>query len=239
MIPLRDDNPSSRTPYVTYTILGLNIAAFLFELTLGGESEMNNFFRQFGVVPVAYTSPEGSLATRAIPLFTSMFLHGGWMHIIGNMLYLWVFADNVEDRLGHVRFAIFYLASGLAATMTHILFNSSSAVPCVGASGAIGGVLGAYVITYPRAKVLTLIPLFYILLFREIPAVFFLGFWFVMQVFSGMGALGGSYASGVAYWAHIGGFAAGVGLMLALAPKRGQGPRITRFGGSHYDRGGR
>lgn len=229
MIPLRDNIPSSRRPYVTYVILGLNIAVFAFELSLG--NRLQAFINDFGVVPAAYSGGEGGWPERVFPLFTSMFMHGGWAHIFFNMLYLWIFADNVEDRLGHFRFAVFYILSGLGAILAHILLNPSSSAPCVGASGAIGGVLGAYMITYPRARVLVLIFLFYFIHIVELPALALIFIWFLTQVFSGLGTLGANFASGVAYWAHIGGFIVGLSLMLVLAPRRkrkGTGEEYTR-----------
>ena len=220
MIPLMDRNPSSRTPYVTYTLLGLNIAVFLFELTLDKEG-LEGLFDRFGVIPVLYTQGgQTNLFQLLIPLFTSMFLHAGWVHLGFNMLYLWIFADNVEDRLGHVRFVIFYLLSGLGAMVAQIALSRLSAVPCIGASGAIGGVLGAYMITYPNAKVLTLLPIFYFITLIEVPALVVLGFWFVGQFFSGVGSLNPEGGAGIAYWAHVGGFATGIALMFVLAPGR-------------------
>lgn len=226
MIPLRDNVPSSRRPYVTYGILGLNVAVFLYQLSLG--KDLGSFIDAYSVVPAAYTGGmEKGFLERLVPLFTSMFMHGGWGHIFSNMLFLWIFADNVEDRLGHVRFIFFYLLSGLAATLAHVAVNASSTSHCIGASGAIGGVLGAYMITYPRARVLVLIFFFYFIHFIEVPALFMLLLWFVIQLFSGVGSLGVDYATGVAYWAHIGGFLAGIALMLLMAPKRkGGAPRV-------------
>ena len=218
MIPLRDSIRSQRIPYVTYAILGLNMAAFLAELTVGREAA--SVFEKFMVVPAAYSDGKTSLLWLLIPLVTSMFLHAGWFHLIGNMLFLWVFADNVEDRLGHLRFAVFYFACGLGAVLVQMLTDPSSGAHYLGASGAIGGDLGAYMITFPHARVLTLIP-FYFLYFLEIPALIVLGFWFVTQLFNGVGALNPQLAGGIAYWAHVGGFLCGIALMLILAPRRG------------------
>ncbi|MBH22922.1 MAG: rhomboid family intramembrane serine protease [Myxococcales bacterium] len=216
MIPLYDDNPTRTVPWVTYTLIVLNAVVFLYELILGDAGQAA-LFREWGVRPIEYwqlSSVREPIVTGVVlPLFTSMFLHGGFMHIISNMLFLWVFGDNVEDRFGHGKYLLLYLGFGLAATATHILFSPDSAIPTVGASGAISGVLGAYLVFYPRARVHTLIPIFFIMLMREIPAVLFLGIWFGLQVFSGLGSLV-SNVGGVAWWAHIGGFVAGAALAL-------------------------
>ncbi len=217
MIPLRDVNPSRTIPVVNYSLIALNAAVFFFELSLGGRG-VNGLVASFGLVPARLTD---ALAVRDIglvtilPAFTSMFLHGGWMHIIGNMLFLWVFGDNVEDRFGHLRYGIFYIISGLSAAFLQVWMNPDSTVPMIGASGAIAGVLGAYVVMFPRAKVVTLIPIIFFFPIVEIPAFLFLGIWFLMQMISGYFSLGlGGDAGGVAWWAHIGGFGAG----LVLSP---------------------
>jgi membrane associated rhomboid family serine protease len=177
------------------------------------------FFYLFGVVPSFYLDPDywqsTGLLGGVLPLFASMFLHGGWLHFFGNMLYLWVFGDNVEDRVGHVRFLVFYFVCGLAAAFFHIFTNPSSNVPTVGASGAIAGILGAYLVLFPGARVLTLVPIFFFFQLVELPALIFLGFWFVMQFFSGAMSLAASdqQVGGTAWWAHIGGFVAGIGLI--------------------------
>jgi membrane associated rhomboid family serine protease len=222
MIPLRDTNPARTRPVVTFLLVAVNLVVFLYEVSLGKRAEI--FFRQFGVVPVDIVD---SLATGRFsdlrPLVTSMFLHAGWLHLIGNMLFLWVFGDNVEDRLGHLRFLVFYLASGLVATAAHVGFNAGSTVVTIGASGAVAGVLGGYAFLFPGARVLALVPLGFFIQTMELPARLFLGFWFVIQFFSGATALavaGGRSAGGVAWWAHIGGFA--FGLLVALVFYRRQ-----------------
>lgn len=218
MFPLRDNIRSRRTPYVTYTILSLNVTIFAVQFLLrrdGGE-----LFYRFMVVPAAYTAEDPNIPWLVIPLFTSMFMHAGWMHLGGNMLYLWIFADNVEDRLGHVRFAIFYLLCGLGAIFIQMITDPSSELPYLGASGAIGGVLGAYMITYPRARVLTVLFLVYFIHFVEVPAVIVLGFWILVQFFNGIGSLNPDITGGIAWWAHVGGFMSGIALMLVMAPRR-------------------
>ena len=229
MIPLRDDTPRFTTPFVTYFLLALNIAVFLFELALD-ETGRTAFFYQFGIVPVHVT---GALSSAAIgsaffPLLTSMFLHAGWLHLIANMWVLWIFGDNIEDYFGHFRFLLFYVGAGLAAGLVHIAFNLGSTVPSVGASGAIAGVMGAYFLLYPNARVLTLVP-FFVVFFTWLPAWLVLGYWFVVQFLSGTaGQLSTSTRAtgGVAFWAHVGGFAAGA-LFVKLFPT--QRPRF-RYG---------
>lgn len=220
MIPLRDSNPTYRFPFVNYAIIGVNILAFLFELSLGPELE--RFVYHFGVVPRRLVGMVQYYDFGILPiasLFTSMFLHGGFMHLLGNMWFLHVFGDNVEDRLGPLRYVVFYLLTGLAAALTQVVINPSSQIPMVGASGAIAGVMGAYVFLYPHAKVLTLIPIFFFFQMIVLPSYIFLGFWFLMQMLSGMMSLGiGSDAGGVAWWAHIGGFACGA-ILLPLLKK--------------------
>ncbi len=201
MIPLRDVIPSRTTPFLTVTIIALNAVAFFYELSLSPR-ELTLFLQQFGVVPAFFTP---------VTLLTSMFLHGGWMHVIGNMLYLWIFGDNVEDRMGHVRFLIFYVLCGSIAALGQSWMDPTSRVPMIGASGAIAGVMGAYLVLYPRSRVLTLIPLIIFWEVVEIPAVFLLGFWFFMQLFSA-GAIATTAqagSGGVAFMAHVAGFLAG------------------------------
>lgn len=215
MVPLRDDNPVQITPYVTYTLILLNVLVFLYQLTLP-LPELEQFFRTWAVVPAQLTASfQGELPpTEWITLFTSQFLHGGFLHIAGNMLYLWIFGNNVEDSLGHTRFLIFYLACGALAALTQWFFSAYSNIPSLGASGAIAGVMGAYILRFPRATILTLIPIFFFLTTIRIPAVYFLGFWFVQQAFYGLASLGtsaniGMESGGIAYWAHAGGFVFG------------------------------
>lgn len=203
MIPLRDVIPSRTTPFVTITIIVLNALAWIYELTLSGPA-LEDFLRGWGVVP-------GDLSR--VTYVSSMFLHGGWMHIVGNMWYLWIFGDNVEDRMGHGRFIAFYLLCGIGAAVGHVMVQPSSLVPTIGASGAIAGVMGAYFVLYPHSRVLTLIPLIIIWDIVELPAIFLLGFWFILQLFSaGANALAStsSTSGGIAFVAHVAGFALGV-----------------------------
>jgi len=220
VIPLRDINPRRTFPLVTVSLIAINVAFFLYELSLG--RELQGFFLRSAFIPAAYFEPGGALADGRSVLL-SMFLHGGWAHLIGNMLYLWIFGDNVEDRLGHARFMLFYLGCGWAATLAHGYSDPGSTIPSIGASGAIAGVLGAYLVMFPRARVLTLIPLGFFIRLTELPALVVLGFWFVLQLFSGTASLAapGSHG-GVAWWAHIGGFVAGllVGIVLKILPRR-------------------
>jgi membrane associated rhomboid family serine protease len=209
MIPLRDVIPSRTIPFFTITFIVLNAVAFLFELSLP-ENALERVIFRYGVVPARLDPPT---------IVTSMFLHAGPMHFLGNMLYLWIFGDNVEDRLGHARFVVFYLLCGAAASLAHVWINPDSAIPTIGASGAIAGVMGAYFILYPHSRVLALVPLFIIWEIVEVPAIFFLGIWFLMQFFSGVGSLvasTGVETGGVAFWAHIAGFVAGVAAVLVL-----------------------
>jgi membrane associated rhomboid family serine protease len=199
-----------------------NALAFFYELSLGPSLEP--FLRNAGIVPAAvFAWPQSDLPLIAVilPFFTSMFLHGGWLHLIGNMWYLWIFGDNVEDRLGHFTFLIFYLLCGLGAGVVHTVLNYYSLVPSIGASGAIAGVLGAYVVSYPFARVLTLVPIFIFIQVIEIPALIVLGFWFVMQFLSGTASLASANAEagGVAWWAHVGGFVIGM-ILVKMFPRK-------------------
>ena len=220
MIPLRDDNPSSSRPIVTWLIIATDVLIFIYMLTLGSEAALNRFILAFAAIPGEITGRIGSAPVSEYPtLITSMFLHGGWLHLIGNMLYLWIFGDNVEDLMGHGGFLVFYLVTGLAAVWTHILLNPGSRVPLIGASGAIAGVLGAYLVLFPRARILSLVPFGIFSRLVAVPAIFFLPFWFILQLFSGLGSLRGEGA-GVAFWAHVGGFVAGVILVRLFARRR-------------------
>jgi membrane associated rhomboid family serine protease len=213
MLPLRDKNPTHRIPIVNTSIIAINISVFFYELSLG--EQLQQFFQQFGLVPVSFVFGISQFTlSSALPLFTSIFLHGGWMHLAGNMLYLWIFGDNVEDKLGHVRYGCFYLLCGIGASLVHVAIDTSSTIPTVGASGAISGILGAYLLMFPGARVVTIIPVFFFLQVAELPALMVLGFWFVVQFFNGLLSLGYETAGmgGVAWWAHIGGFI--VGLLL-------------------------
>ena len=239
MIPLRDTVPSMRFPAVTIGLIVANACVFLFELGMSTRG-LDVVFYQWGIVPCTFTStcqariltPGGfrsvALHPNYLTLLSSMFLHGGWMHIIGNMWSLWIFGDNVEDRMGRAGFFCFYLLSGLAAGVLHIAFNPASRMPTVGASGAIAGVMGAYLLLFPYARVLTLVPVFIFLQTIELPAVFFLGFWFLTNLLSGIGSLAAhTGAGGVAWWAHIGGFL--VGLLWALPLRRRDARRYQRY----------
>ena len=203
MIPLRDVIPSRTTPYITITIISLNALAWLFEVSLPHEV-LNEFLTIYGVVPGDFSPPT---------LITSMFLHGSWSHVIGNMWYLWIFGDNVEDRLGHGRFIVFYLLCGIAAALGQVAVDPNSMLPTIGASGAIAGVMDAYFVLYPHSRVLTLIPWIFIQIV-ELPAITLLGFWFLMQLFSA-GAIAVTASShgsgGVAFAAHVVGFVVGLG----------------------------
>jgi membrane associated rhomboid family serine protease len=226
MLPIRDTVPSRSTPVVTWGIILANTVVFIFELMLP-EPALQAFFYYFGIVPARYTHPTwavwmGLPVDDYWPFLTSMFLHGGWMHIIGNMWTLWIFGDNVEDRLGPLRYIIFYLLCGLAAGVVHLLTNPTSTIPTIGASGAIAGVLGAYFILYPTARVIALFPVFFIPFFFQLPAVTYLGLWALSQIFSGVLALGmPEDAGGVAWWAHVGGFVAGIVLLPVFLKRKG------------------
>jgi membrane associated rhomboid family serine protease len=229
MIPLRDDNPRRTFPAVTYLLIALNVLAFLWQVSLGASLERVLYGIAF--IPARFWVP-GHWAADLITIVASMFLHGSLMHIGSNMLYLWIFGDNVEDRLGHFRYLLFYLLCGFIATYAHAFFSPGSNIPAIGASGAIAGVLGAYIVLWPHARVMTLIPIFFFITVRHIPAIIILGLWFVLQLFSGVGSLGVTDAQdmgGVAYFAHIGGFVAGMLLIVPFGgfrqPRRQQPPR--------------
>ena len=226
MIPLRDTNKSKTIPFVNYFIISLCGVVFIYETSLGAYLEA--FIHRYAVIPsdvaavvFRYDASFWAIVRRLghggytvlYPLLTSMFLHGGWMHFIGNMLYLYIFGDNVEDRLGHLGYLFFYILAGMGATLTEVYFQQHSPVPIIGASGAIAGVLGAYFLLYPKAKILTLIPLFVFFPVVEISAFFFLGFWFIMQFINASVSAGADVGGGVAWWAHAGGFVAGAVLM--------------------------
>ena len=223
MIPLRDENPSASTPTITRLLIALNVVAFVYELTLG--TDLQPFIYTWALVPARLTLAlhfrEESLAGPGLTVLTSMFLHGGWLHLIGNMWYLWIFGDNIEDRLGRVRYLFFYLMAGVVAAALHYAMNAGSRMPTLGASGAIAGVLGAYLAAFPRARVITLVPLFPFFQVMALPAVVVLGLRFVIQAFSGALSLGYGGGGGVAWWAHIGGFAFGfVGMKFLGATRR-------------------
>lgn len=222
MFPLRDENPTYRTSFITYGIMALCILAFLLQLGAGNEGGHNIIYR-YGFIP-ALIMGQGELPPNLIGFpslltsVTSMFLHGGWFHLLGNMMFLWIFADNIEDVLGHVRFIVFYVVTGLGAAFLQLLSDPASTIPMVGASGAISGVLGAYIILFPRAKILTLVWLGVFLTTVRVSALWFLGVWFIIQWVNALSTPNG--AGGVAWWAHIGGFIAGVVMLFVLKPKR-------------------
>ncbi len=243
MIPLKDDAPRLSTPYVTYVLLAVNIVVFLFEKVIAsgyhGQANLGQFIFQLGVVPARFTvvlfnngyvpwNLIGALHTRYVPvmaailpILTSMFLHSSWLHLIFNMWALWIFGDNVEDYLGHTLYIVLYLVSGVAAAVLHTLFNIGSTIPTVGASGAIAGVMGAFFILYPRARVLTLVPFFFVF-FMWLPAWVVLGVWFIGQFLSGAASsitTASSQSSPIAFWAHVGGFIAGM-LLVKVFPAR-------------------
>jgi membrane associated rhomboid family serine protease len=231
VIPLRDDVPSRTYPFVNVALIALNVAAFVLELGLG--PDLPRFFAQSAVVPVLYTGTDRSLGLAeaflaalspalGVRVLISMFLHGGLMHLGGNMLYLWIFGDNVEDRLGHLRYLVFYLLCGWIAACGHIWAEPASRVPAIGASGAIAGVLGGYLLLYPSARVVAVVPLGIMFPLVQIPALFFLGWWFVQQFLLGAMTLGErtGAAGGTAWWAHIGGFVGGLALVLLFQKPR-------------------
>jgi len=224
MFPIRDKVRSSRFPLITVLIIIVNVFAFLYEVSLSG-TELQSFVVNYGVIPVrARLAAQGEKAQGVVfarSIFTSMFLHGGWLHLISNMWFLWIFGDNVEDRLGRYRYVLFYVTCGTVAALVHALFNLNSRIPTVGASGAIAGVLGAYMILYPRARIVTLVPIFIIFYFVELPAVVFLGLWFLIQLLNQVleTSMGGSMQS-VAWMAHIGGFFIGIILVGLMGTRR-------------------
>lgn len=218
VVPIRDENPGQTTPYVTYGLIILNILAFLYEASLMGPS-LETFFHSWAVVPAELTAslqgiPGYSVPGEAVTLVTSQFLHAGLLHLGGNMLYLWIFGNNVEDQMGHVRFLIFYLLCGILAGLAQYFFAANSGIPSLGASGAIAGVLGAYVLRFPQVRILGLVPIFLFFFTFRVPAVVFLGIWFIQQALYGFASLGapaniGMESGGIAYWAHAGGFVVG------------------------------
>lgn len=228
MIPLRDINPTERFPIVTLTLIVLNIAVFVYELVLGGTGG-ETFIASFALIPRRLFYPDAATAGTipvAATIFTSMFLHGGFLHIAGNMLYLWIFGNNIEDAMGRIRFIVFYLLSGLCAAYAHAFMNSASLTPMIGASGAISGVLGAYLLLYPRARVVTLVMFGFYIRTVEVPAMVVLGMWFVLQFVSAL--VSSDAGGGVAWYAHVAGFVAG---MLLIGPFK---KRNIQFGGGSF-----
>ncbi len=217
MIPLRDNIRSRSFPVASVALIILNVVIFVYELSLD-RAQLSGLFYDFGVVPrrvFGFVAGEGGMIPATVPLFSSMFLHGGVVHLLGNMLYLWIFGDNVEDRLGRGKYIFLYLLAGLAGALAQVWANPVAAEPVIGASGAVAGVLGAYFVSYPRAKVLTLLPILFFFTFVEIPAFVFLLIWFLTQWLSGFLTLGAA-GNMVAWWAHIGGFAVGAAGMLLI-----------------------
>ncbi len=221
MFPIKDTIPSREFPFVTWGIIVFTALVFLFETSLN-ERGLTLLFHYFGMVPIRYSTTgwEDLFPLSYLPFVTNIFLHGGWMHIISNMWTLYIFGDNVEDRMGHLPFLLFYLLSGIIANITYYLFNPYSTIPVVGASGAIAGVMGAYFVMFPFSRVITLIPLFFIPYFIEVPAFLYLMVWFIIQLYSGSFSLiSPGLGGGIAWWAHIGGFLGGI-LLLPLFVRR-------------------
>jgi len=214
MFPLRDTQRSSTAPVTTGALIAANVLVFLYEVSLDQYS-LNHLLQIYGVVPERFPAGLSSL-------FTSMFLHGGWFHLLGNMWFLWIYGDNVEDVMGHGKYLLFYLLCGLAAGLTHVVFNPGSPVPTVGASGAIAGVMGAYMIKFPHSRIITLVFIFVFVTTVEIPAVIILGYWLLLQAVSGFGSIAYSQVSqgGVAWFAHIGGFVAGITLVFVMGTRQ-------------------
>jgi membrane associated rhomboid family serine protease len=220
LIPLRDSARSRTFPVVNLTIIILNLVIYFKEVTVE-PYRLNQIFYTYGLIPadVLNTIFTGAPLTPVLINFiTATFIHGGWVHVIGNMLFLWVFGDNVEDRLGHFKYLLFYLLAGIAGGVVHVITNPASTIPVVGASGAVAGVLGAYIIAFPRSRILALVPIIIIFTLMEIPAVIFIALWFFIQLFNGVASLGGA-ANPVAWWAHVGGFLMGMLLIKMMAPR--------------------
>src|SRR5947199_1299403 len=234
MFPIKDSVPSYSVPVVTRALILISFLVFFFDLMLPQQS-VEQIFYLFGIVPARFTHPDWAASVgfpidNYWPLLTHQFLHGGWFHIIANMWTLWIFGDNVEDRMGPGRFLIFYLLMGALAGATHWFTNAQSAVPTVGASGAIAGVLGAYFILFPRSQILVLLPIFFFPFFFQLPAILYLLFWFLSQVLSGtVAGLSASQVGGIAFWAHVGGFVSGIVLhRLFILPVRERHRRFER-----------
>ena len=241
LIPLRDENPRVIIPKVTYAIVALNIAVFLLQMGVGSDPKSDlEFTLSYGLIPAAATGAtseeivgsreediykqygeqvklDATVHSPLITIFTSMFMHGGFMHILWNMVFIWIFADNVEGLFGHTRFLIFYIICGIGAAIAQIISDPSSFIPMVGASGAIAGVLGAYMVSFPKAKVIAFLPFFFWWgMTMRIPALFYLGFWFLIQLTNGLGTIGLNTTGGVAWFAHIGGFVTGIGALYLM-----------------------
>jgi len=223
-IPLNDHMRRQSFWFVTLLLIAANVVAFLFELSLGHAA--NQLILYFGIIPARYTTPQGlagfSWSGFFVPIFASMFLHGGWIHLISNMLFLFVFGRSIEDRFGGLRFLFLYFVAGFGGALLHIVMNAGSRIPTIGASGAIAGILGAYLVSFPAARITTLIPLFFFFWTVELPALLVLGYWFLIQFFTGfqMLAIESATGGGVAWWAHVGGFLVGMMLASVLRPRR-------------------
>jgi membrane associated rhomboid family serine protease len=234
VFPISDHNPTRITPYVTYALIGANIFIFLYQLRLTSP-QLEQFFQLYAVVPKELTASFGGIPVNQtvpepITLVTSQFLHGGFLHILGNMLFLWIFGNNIEDKLGHIKYVIFYITCGSLAALAQWFFSMQSGIPSLGASGAIAGVMGAYILRFPHAKIRTLVFLGPFIVFPDIPAIFFLGIWFLQQALYGIASLNvpsniGMESGGVAYWAHAGGFVFGaiLGPLLGLFSEDSRG----------------
>lgn len=221
MIPLKNEIKRNSFPAITLALIIINIIIFSHEISLG--KSLEGFIKNYAVIPVVFLN-KTNFFSRIYPLITSIFLHGSWIHLFGNMWFLWIFGTSIEDRIGHLRFVIFYLGCGIAGALAHIYMNPASTVPTIGASGAISGILGAYFILYPFSRILTAVPIFFFLYFIKLPAFFFLGFWFLIQFFSGTLSIikEGTASEGTAWWAHIGGFASGLALIPLFLIGRGK-----------------
>ncbi len=230
LLPYKDDNPTRTFPFITLTIIAANISVFLYQTFLLNVQQEHDFILKMGLIPYEITHLKDVISNTPIPLyltpFTSFFMHGGLLHVGGNMLYLWIFGDNIEDALGHFRFIFFYLMCGILATSAHIISNPNSEIPLVGASGAIAGVLGAYLVNFPSARIRVFVFFFFFINTIRIPAFIVLGIWFLMQLLNATAASGG-IGSGVAWFAHIGGFVAGVILILRWGGRRLRTPRAN------------
>ena len=223
MIPIRDQIKSRRFPLVNTLLIIINVAVFAIQWLLGAE-QGGDLMYQFAFIPSNFLDAPTSVSN-VRNIFTAMFMHAGILHLAGNMLYLWIFGDNIEDALGHIPYLMFYLVGGVAATLAHVFTNPASLIPTVGASGAIAAVLGAYLVLYPRSHVLTFIPIGFFMTLKLVPASIVLGVWFILQFFSGVLSLGGPDVGGTAFWAHIGGFVAGVLLALLFGKRRKINPQ--------------
>ncbi len=218
MIPLKDLNPSRTTPFVNISLIVANVLVFFYQITLPPHA-LKAFVFAFGTVPAkipALLAGHGTAQIALEPLFTSMFLHGGWMHLLGNMLFLYIFGDNVEDYFGHIGYLLFYVVCGIGSGLVHVLFNWNSPIPAIGASGAISGVMGAYILLYPHARVLT----FFFIFLLPVPAFLILGYWFVFQFLEALNGVGGDPSGGVAVWAHVGGFLIGMVITAIFARRK-------------------